>query len=169
MTGRTHAAAGALVGALAGRLAGEPVAGMVVGALAALLPDVDHPGSLVGRRVRPVSALLETLAGHRTITHTVWFCLAGSVLAALGAAFARLARPLWWTVGACALLGLLSHLFLDALTRTGVEPFVPLKALPPWLDRLRHPRGPVVTGDPVVEVPVFIALTWAALRVAGVY
>jgi len=174
VTGKTHAAAGALAGALAGRLAGDPTAGMVVGAIAALLPDVDHPGSWAGQRLRPVSVVLEALAGHRTVTHTVWFCLAVSVLVALAAAFVRpymlalgLGWPPWWGAGLYALLGSLSHLALDALTRSGVEPLAPLVP-PARLAWLEHPRGPIATGDPLVEVPTLIVLAWAALKVAGV-
>lgn len=170
MTGKTHAAAGAFAGALAGRLAGDPLTGVAVGALAALLPDVDHPGSWAGRRLRPVSVLLELTAGHRTVTHTVWFCIAVGVLAALASVFVRpyaatlgltfVRWPPWPAAGLYAFLGSLSHLALDACTRSGVEPLVPLLPL-----RL---RGPLETGDPLVELPAAAMLALAALRLAGV-
>ncbi|KYH30653.1 inner membrane protein YdjM [Moorella mulderi DSM 14980] len=167
MTGKTHAAAGAFAGALAGRLIGDPLTGMAIGAVAALLPDVDHPGSYVGRRLRPVSVLLEMAAGHRTVTHTVWFCAVVGILAAL---VSTLARPYtavlhlpWWptwpAAGLDAFLGALSHLALDALTRSGVEPLAPLLPL-----RL---RGPLETGDPLVELPAATLFALAALRLAG--
>lgn len=173
MTGATHLVAGALAGALAGRFVGSPAAGMAVGAVSALLPDVDHPGSWAGRWLRPLAVALEMAAGHRTVTHTVWFCaavaaLAGLAAAALGpyAAALGLARA-WPSLRAAvyAALGSLSHLALDACTRSGVEPFAPLR-LPPWLWWLEHPRGPVTTGG-LGEVFVLIALGLATVKVAA--
>lgn len=167
MTGRTHAAAGAFFGALAGHAIGSPEAGLAVGALAALTPDIDVPGSIIGRRVRPVSVLLEALAGHRTVCHTLWFCLlVAAAFAALGswvAGFLKGASALW---GFPALAGALSHLALDAATVTGVEPFAPLP-LPGRLAFLAHPRGPLTTGTWWQEMPVmvgFAALALAALK-----
>lgn len=169
MTGKTHAAAGAFIGALTGKALGEPLAGLAVGALAAMLPDVDHPGSWAGRRLRPVSVLLEAVAGHRTVAHTVWFCLGVSALlallaGALGAYAPALPLPLpWWpapgVAGLYAFAGSLSHLALDCLTKSGVEPLAPL--LPFRL------RGPLETGDPLTEIPSAALFALAALRVAG--
>lgn len=157
MTGRTHAAAGAFLGALTGAALGSPETGLIAGVLAALLPDLDHPGSAVGRRVPVIPALLEAVADHRTVTHTVWFCLAvaagfgfsGNWLAGFGIPGVKsflLAVP--------ALTGSLSHLALDACTRSGVEPLAPLS---PW-----HPRGPVVTGS---FVDYLIAFGFAAAAI----
>ena len=163
MTGRTHAAAGAFFGALAGHAAGSPEAGAAIGALAALLPDVDTPGSIIGRRVRFVSVLLEALAGHRTVCHTVWFCLlVAAGFAALGSWAAGLvpgASALW---GFPALAGGLSHLALDAATVSGVEPFAPL-ALPGRLAFLAHPHGPLKTGAWWQEIPAMLAFLMLAL------
>lgn len=163
MTGRTHSAAGALVGALAGRLLGCPVAGAVVGAVSALLPDIDHPGSEVGRHVRPVAVLLEAVAGHRTVTHTVWFCLAMGVIFWLLLQFAApfvpavaAALPPPWEIGVLALLGSLSHLVLDACTRSGVRPLEPVNSY--------HISGPLVTGDPLTEWPACLLFAAAVLK-----
>ena len=165
LTGRTHAAAGAFFGALAGHAVGSPEAGLAVGALAALLPDIDAPGSIVGRRVRLVSVLLEALAGHRTVCHTVWFCLlVAAGFAALGSWATGLlkgASALW---GLPAFAGALSHLLLDAATKSGVEPFAPLP-LPGKLAYLAHPRGPLVTGTWWQEMPVMVGFAALALTV----
>jgi inner membrane protein len=131
------------------------------------MPDVDTPGSIIGRRVRLVSVLLEALAGHRTICHTVWFCLlVAAGFAALGswaAGFVPGASALW---GLPALAGALSHLLLDAATKSGVEPFAPLP-LPGRLAFLAHPHGPLKTGTWWQEIPAmlgFAALALAALK-----
>ncbi|WP_051275717.1 metal-dependent hydrolase [Desulfovirgula thermocuniculi] len=160
MTGKTHAAAGAFVGAALGHLAGEPYLGMALGALGGLLPDVDHPGSWAGRRLRPVAVLLENLAGHRTVTHTLWFALfLGGLGALLAACLRGLAALSVWFAALALFVGALSHLALDALTRSGIEPLAPVKS---W-----HVRGPLVTGDPFVEWPAAALFALGALRLAG--
>jgi len=164
--GFTHAAGGAFLGAAAGVLGGDPLAGMAVGAVAALLPDIDHPGSLAGRRVPLLPYVLSALAGHRGITHTVWFCLGVAFLTGFLAVGFR-----GWDqahLAAYALLGALSHLALDGLTPSGVSPFAPL-VLPGKLARLNHVSGPVATGTVVVEGPLSFLLLVLALKLAGVF
>lgn len=160
--GCTHAAAGAFAGALVGKFTGAPVAGPAIGALAALLPDVDHPGSWAGCRLRPLAVLLEKSAGHRGLTHTVWFSLLvavlATVLASLLGAYAPVLPPA--AAGFAALLGALSHLALDACTRSGVRPLEPLNDY--------HVSGPLTTGDPLTEWPACLLFAAAALRLAGV-
>lgn len=140
MTGKTHAAAGAFVGAALGHLTGEPYLGLALGALGGLLLDIDHPGSWVGRRLRPIAVILEAVAGHRTVTHTAWFALVLGVAGLfLGAALGAFLHASAWFCALALFLGALSHLALDACTRSGVEPLAPLH---PW-----HPRGPIATGS----------------------
>jgi len=162
MMGYTHAAAGAFVGAAVGQIAGMPGFGASIGALAAVLPDIDHPGSIIGRHLRPASVLLEVTAGHRTITHTMWFCLGIGVLAgfsarmfqcSIGQFFNSAPTWLWFCV---AVLGAMSHLLLDGLTHSGVEPFSPVLSL--------SFRGPVRTGG-ILELPVTAVLLLALFRI----
>lgn len=166
MRGYTHAAAGALVGALVGHCTGAPAAGAaVLGALAGLLPDIDHPGSVLGARLRPVSLLIELVAGHRTITHTLWFCLAVALLAGwlgrLGAVLtsglpgssALFLQSWFWML--VAFFGCASHLALDALTVSGVEPLAPFFRI--------SLRGPLQTGSIISEVPIAILCVFALL------
>ena len=146
MTGKTHAAAGAFVGAAAGQVVGAPIVGLLLGALAGLLPDIDHPGSILGRKVKPVSIAVNVMAGHRGITHTIWFCGAAAVgMALISAAVepileAVIPWPSPLAVGFIFFLGTLSHLLLDGMTISGVEPFYPVR-LPGCLAWLQHPRG----------------------------
>lgn len=117
--------------------------GLAAAALGGLLPDIDHPKSWVGRRMRTVSLLISAVFGHRGITHSllaVVACLFGLLIVGKGA------------IAPAVLVGYLSHLGCDSLTKSGV----PL--LWPW----RRPFGPRLlrTGG-VVE---FIL---AALMAAG--
>lgn len=90
----------------------------------ALLPDVD--GILPGVR-------------HRGVTHTVWFAICASTMAAAGGyVFAMTGPTLPGGVQSPTLVGLfsgylvvhavLSHLLADAVTPMGVRPFWPVSA-----------------------------------------
>ena len=95
----------------------EPSA-LGLAALGALLPDIDHPKSWVGKRLALISLPLATLIGHRGVSHSL---LAVAVLAIfLGMAGpSHLAAPL--------AVGYLSHLLADGLTLSGVPLFWPFK------------------------------------------
>lgn len=148
MTGGTHFLAGAAIGALVGQKAGSPFAGAALGGFAALLPDIDHPGSTVGRVVKPVSVILEAI-GHRSVTHTIWFCLVvSSVLAALLGLSVAFFGILF--------LGSLSHVILDSFTRSGTRPLLPV----PF-----HVWGPLVTGNILHEGVVSLLAMAVMLKV----
>lgn len=121
MMGATHMTAGVLVGYTVGQLAGLPLpeTGVlaVVGAVAALLPDLDHPQSLIRQRTGFVGTLAGFWMRHRGITHTIPVAvLAGLIVALLG-------PPV---LAVTVFAGYASHLLLDALTRSGVPLAWPL-------------------------------------------
>lgn len=98
--------------------AGNPVF-LALSVLGALLPDLDHPKSWVGRRTRPLSNLLAFLLGHRGITHSA-FAVVGLVwlLAHFGL---RRGDVLALAVGYA------SHLAADLLTPRGLPLAWPFK------------------------------------------
>ncbi len=105
-------------------LAGMPAepAALTAAGLGALLPDIDHPDSWFGRRVRVVSVPVAMIFGHRGVTHSLValaVCLAGLLLLGRDA------------VAAPVIVGYMSHLLCDSITIGGV----PL--LWPW----RRPFG----------------------------
>ena len=115
MNGTTHAAVGA-VAALA-IWHGQPLPSafplMCIGAAAALLPDVDHHASIIGRRVM-IGALI---FHHRGFTHSA-------------AALVLIVAACWsWQQPAplAVAVGYASHLFLDALNPQGIPLFWPLR------------------------------------------
>lgn len=141
------AALWAVTAKLGGGVPGDPQA-LAAAALGALLPDIDHPQSWAGRKMRVVSVPLSLLVGHRGITHSalaVAACLA--VLVVMGTGW--LAAPV--------AVGYLSHLLADGLTPSGV----PLL----WPSRRRFTLNLCRTGS-VVEIALvaIIALVggWAA-------
>ena len=117
MLGRTHAACGLLIGLLVYKYFNANLF-LFIGVLiiAALLPDLDEPGSKLGRRVKPMAYVIKFLFGHRTITHNLFF-------------IAAIAFLVWWFFGVygwALAIGGGSHLLLDGLTKNGVRFLWPL-------------------------------------------
>jgi len=110
-------------------------AGLGVAAASALLPDIDHPSSALGRRVPWLSRPISALFGHRGITHSALALIgvvvalawlwrqdpaAGAIdLTALGLPTAPDPAVAWVLVQAVA-VGYLSHLAGDWLTPSGI-------------------------------------------------
>ncbi|MGI2205178.1 metal-dependent hydrolase [Shewanella oncorhynchi] len=86
-------------------------------ALASLLPDIDHPESKLGRRIKPISSIL-AIFSHRGITHSLWAVALMVWLLASHQADSIASQAL--------VIGYLSHLLGDALTPAGIRPFWPL-------------------------------------------
>lgn len=79
------------------------VGGAVFGGL---IPDIDHPKSLLGSVIQPVSNIIKETIGHRTLTHSILF----TVITCLFASFFNI------NIGVGIGLGMLSHIILDLLT-----------------------------------------------------
>lgn len=169
MTGSTHAAGGLAVGCAVGaalaRWPGDLVTIItcaIFSLLGALLPDIDHPDSMIGRRLPGVSHATAAAFGHRGLVHTVWaaggfgllaFFLAGWLGGALGVV--GVVGDIQVPATLATMAGALSHLALDSLTRSGVTPLSPLH---PW-----HLRGPVRTGSVVDHmIGALTAAGWLA-------
>lgn len=92
--------------------------------LTCLLPDIDHPQSVLGQRLRWLSAPIARAFGHRGFTH--------SLLAVVGGILLLQCRlPESWGVPPDVLhamvIGYLSHLLADALTPAGVPLLWPVR------------------------------------------
>lgn len=91
--------------------------------LGALLPDIDHPSSILGRLLRIISLPISKLCGHRGFTHSLvaWLILLISCYQWL---------PSQWDIPndliQAFLLGYMSHLVADILTPSGVPFLWPL-------------------------------------------
>lgn len=157
--GVTHAVGGALAGAIAGKMVGDVYVGIAVGTIASLLPDIDHPKSMLGRRIPIIPSIISRIFGHRTITHSIWFCLL------VGFATYLLFSPInsqidnSYALGMAfvAFMGCLSHLVLDGLTSGGIKPFNPVK-LPGPFKAFERIRGPLVTGNGMMEPLVMVVM-----------
>ena len=123
----------------------------------ALLPDLDHPRSLLGRQLPWISGPLSRLFGHRGFTHS---------LLAVGMGvwgLAQVEAP-WLLSGAvkdALIVGYLSHLLVDWLTPMGI----PL--LWPWRRRFRLPGLPLKSGGGYERAFCLLTLALAGYWVHG--
>lgn len=120
MTGRTHLLVGIAVGLLVAVPYSDPglvAAAALAGAVGGLLPDIDHPRSIISGYV-PGSGILRLAISHRGPTHTLLFV--GMIAALLLVA----AAPLALTIAFIA--GMSLHLVCDMATPSGVRLLYPV-------------------------------------------
>lgn len=111
MTAPTHAAFGILWAALVS--AGNPAT--FAAALGALLPDIDHPQSSIGRLFWFISHPINNRLGHRALVHSfvLW-----TPLLIVGIALDS-------TIIKWLALGAYSHILIDSYNVSGVKAFLP--------------------------------------------
>lgn len=94
--------------------------------LGSVLPDIDHKGSFIGRRLKPVSVVVQHTLGHRGLTHSPLFVMGLTIL--LGVLTMQLdgfvrEMMLMFILGLFG--GMVSHLFMDMLTVSGIPLLYP--------------------------------------------
>ena len=147
MMAGSHVALGAAAWLVAAPHLGLPAAAptcLGLALLGSLLPDIDHPKSWLGRRVRPVSSGLAAVLGHRGLTHSA-AAAAACIWSLHGGALKWVAAPL--------AVGYLSHLAADLLTPRGLRLAWPLRTT--WAFPLCK------TGSPFEPLIVALVLFWA--------
>ncbi|MCG8155290.1 metal-dependent hydrolase [Brenneria goodwinii] len=102
--------------------------------LTSLLPDIDHPKSLLGQRLKWISAPIARAFGHRGFTHSLLAIVAGVF-------FIQTRLPSDWLLPTDAyhamIVGYLSHIAADLLTSSGVPLLWPCR----WRFRLQILNG----------------------------
>lgn len=105
----------------------------------ALLPDIDHPNSILGRRCVLVSNTLHRWCGHRSITHSILglvlilaLCAGlGSLIIAVcgsqGIVFVASSMTMLHLALFSLLFGYALHLLADSLTKEGIPLLWPYK------------------------------------------
>jgi inner membrane protein len=116
MLARTHASVALLVSLILADHYQFSINFILTAVLFSALPDLDTPKSAVGKRIRPVSTIIKFLIGHRTFIHSIW---PWAILFLLVYPFSK---EVAFGIG----VGYGTHLILDALTRSGVQPFHPI-------------------------------------------
>jgi len=106
-------------------LSGAPVGPFIIIIViaASLLPDIDHPSSMMGRAIKPVSLIIHETVGHRSLTHSI-AAIAGFTIVVSTIVFKYDLKIIY--IYACV-LGYSSHILADMLNPTGVELLYPNK------------------------------------------
>jgi len=97
--------------------------------IASALPDIDSYKSKLGKKIKPISFLINIFLGHRGIFHSPFFLILTSMLIAI----------INLEIAAAFFIGYLSHLVLDSLTPEGVMFFYPFSK--------KRTKGPIRTGS----------------------
>lgn len=95
---------------------------MMICTFAALLPDIDHPTSTLGRKIYPISKAISMVFGYRGFTH--------SLLALIGMIYLLVAiapAQEYGLIIAVMSVGYLSHLVGDVITPAGLPLLYPIK------------------------------------------
>jgi inner membrane protein len=116
-----------------------------------LLPDIDHPQSWVGRRLRVISRPLAATLGHRGFTH--------SFLAVIVCALLLRWQGLTRGIIAPVVVGYLSHLAADFFTSSGLRLAWPLHR--------RYALPLCKTGSPAESVIVVLFAIWVGATAMG--
>lgn len=135
-----------------------------VALVAALLPDIDHHKSFVGRVFFFISFWMKIFVGHRNLTHSFAFALLLFSVAYLTVDYFS-----WNYIYAYAfLVGYLSHIFADYIVSGGVQLFFPYQK--------KYSLNLFVTGDLVeyiligvltLTLAVYIALNYETVLLMG--
>lgn len=115
MMAGSHVILGVCAWAYAARIVGAPPLDPLSLGLAAagsLLPDIDHPKSWIGRRLKVVSVPIAMIFGHRGITH--------SLVAVAGCIAVLRWDSDHWRVALPLVVGYVSHLAADLFTPAGL-------------------------------------------------
>lgn len=100
--------------------------------LGTILPDIDHPKSMLGRIFFPISKYLNKHHGHRTLTHSLVFIFCSALLYYLGLRSLSFLIPdlKYGAMTYFFTCGILSHSIFDMMTEQGVLFLYPFKKNP---------------------------------------
>lgn len=148
MMGRTHMLFGFLVGLFAIGILhpSNQILFIFLVVLGALLPDIDHPESKVGSKVKIVGKMFE----HRGFFHSLF-------------AVVLFVVPFWYFTSRiyayAILIGVVSHLAADVISHMGIMPFAPLSKL-----KLRGFIKTNSVGENIILVVVFCLSVWKLIN-----
>ena len=129
MTMKNHIVGGfaftGVVGALVGiNLVSNPL--LIVACLfASVLPDIDHPSTLLGKLFKGLSKYINDNYGHRTATHSLLFLIVVVIVSCFVESIFLSDFDFSLVIG----LALFSHLLFDMMTLQGVEFLYPFQKM----------------------------------------
>lgn len=119
MTGKTHIIGGIAASLAYAHFAGtDPVLTTGAGILGAVIPDICHGGSKIGKKMPLLSKIINLIFGHRSFTHSLLFLIAVAFL--MDTFFPN------DTIKMGLIIGMISHYILDMGTKSGIQLFFPV-------------------------------------------
>lgn len=119
MQGNTHIVGGITASLAFAQISNDnPLVLVGAGVIGALLPDICHGGSKIGRKFPIISKIVNTLFGHRSFTHSLLFLFLVGMLLHTFIPYESISLGI--------LLGMASHVLLDMGTKKGVKLFFPV-------------------------------------------
>jgi inner membrane protein len=132
----------------------------------AILPDIDHIKSPIGKLFYPISKFLDRKYGHRTITHSL-ICYG---LLALALAIFENIFSISYPITMIFLFSYISHLIFDMMTKQGVPLYYPFRrnaCVIPGNPDLRLKSSDLKTETSIFVVFLILALTCQPLFAHG--
>lgn len=139
MMGKTHVVIGVSYGlavASASTISPVQVVSMISGlVIGSLLPDIDHPQSIITRQVPLIGWTVSKIAGHRGLLHSILgvlllFVVVGFLSSSLIAGVSVLTfdvKDVVMYFSGAIIAGYILHIIADMLTVSGVKLFYPFK------------------------------------------
>ncbi|MGE7094516.1 metal-dependent hydrolase [Lysinibacillus sp. NPDC048646] len=119
MQGNTHIVGGITASLAFAQISNDnPFVLVGAGIVGALMPDICHGGSKIGRTFPIISKIVNKLFGHRSFTHSLLFLF---LVVTLLHSFIP-----YEAITAGILVGMVSHIVLDMGTKQGVKLFFPI-------------------------------------------
>ena len=116
MQGNTHIIGGITASLAFAQISNDnPLVLVGAGVIGALLPDICHGGSKIGRKFPIISKMVNNLFGHRSFTHSLLFLFLVWMLLHTFIPYESIALGI--------LIGMASHVFLDMCTKKCVKLF----------------------------------------------
>lgn len=151
MQGKTHIIGGVAFGlAWASYTGTDPILLTASSALGAVIPDICHTGSKIGKKLPALSFVVSKVFGHRTFTHSLCFLV--------GAAWLMSNLPIERSIAIGIIVGMFSHMVLDACTKNGIKFLWPIPIT------FRMPFA-IRTGGPWEKV--YTVALWVVIIYAG--
>ncbi|GAB0169465.1 metal-dependent hydrolase [Lysinibacillus sp. CTST325] len=119
MQGNTHIVGGITASLAFAQISNDnPLVLVGAGVIGALLPDICHGGSKIGRKFPVISKIVNTMFGHRSFTHSLLFLFLVGMLLHTFIPYESISLGI--------LIGMASHVLLDMGTKKGVKLFFPV-------------------------------------------
>ena len=136
MNGETHKLAGVCTGIVASSfLLNQPyttekilLTGVLIGGsiLGSLVPDIDHRQSKLGNKMKITSFIVNKLCGHRKLTHApLLYIILFTILLFPTILSGNFLNTFYFNLFFGIFIGIISHLFLDSLTISGIPLLYP--------------------------------------------